>query len=57
MCFAPFYLALELSLVLGQVQNQNLPSRWPKYAAGVEYSASLALYKQEITIDIALDTF
>ena len=28
-CLAPFYLALELSLLLGPVQNQNLPSRSP----------------------------
>ena len=26
-CLAPFYLALQLSLLLGPVRNQNLPSR------------------------------
>ena len=32
MCLAPFYLALEPSLLLGPVQNQNLPSRGRKCA-------------------------
>ena len=52
MCLAPFYLAVELSLLLGPVQNQNLPSREFKYAAHVAHmahSASLALWKQENT--------
>ena len=56
-CLAPFYLALELSLLLGPVQNQNLPSRGPKCAAHLAHSASLALCKQENTLDIALYTF
>ena len=55
-CLAPFYLALELSLLLGPVQNQNLPSRGPKNAAHLAQSASLALCKPENTLYIALDT-
>ena len=55
-CLAPFYLALELSLLLGPVQNQNLPSRGPKCAARLAHSVSIALCKQENTLDIALDT-
>ena len=56
-CLAPFYLALELSLLLGPVQNHNLLSRGPKCAAHLAHSASLALCKQENTLDIALYTF
>ena len=56
MCLDPFYLALELSILLGPVQNQNLHSRGPTCAAHLAQNASLALCKQEITLDIALDT-
>ena len=56
-CLAPFYLALELSLLLRLVQNQNLPSRGPKCPAHLAHSASSALCNQENTLDIALDTF
>ena len=55
-CLAPFYLTLELSLLLGPVQNQNLPSRGPKCAPHLPHSASLALCKQKNTLEIALDT-
>ena len=57
MCLAPFYHALDLSLLLGPVQNHNLHSRGLLYAIRLAHSVSLALYKQENTLDIALDTF
>ena len=57
MCLAPFYLALELSLILGPVQTQNLRFRGSLYAARLARSVSLALCKQESTLEIALDTF
>ena len=56
MCLTPFYLTLELSLLLGPVHNQNLPSRGPKCVPHFPHSASLALCKQENTLDIALNT-
>ena len=56
MGLAPFSLALELSLSLGPVQIQNLPSRGPKCAAHLAHSTSLALCKQKNTLDIAIDT-
>ena len=52
---APFYLALELTLLLGPVQNQNWPSRGGLCAQHLQYNVSLALGKQENTLDIALD--
>ena len=44
-----------MSLILGPVQNQNLPSRGPKCAAHLAHSLSLALCKQKNTLEIALD--
>ena len=55
-CLASFYLAREMSLLLGTVQNQNLHSRGPKYGGRLGHSASLALCNQENTLDIAEDT-
>ena len=46
-CLAPFYLALELSLLLGPVQTQKLHSRGPICVAHLANFASLALCKQE----------
>ena len=57
MCLAPFYLALELSLLFWPVLNQNLPSRGAYCAQQLQHSVSLSLCKQENTLDIALDTF
>ena len=56
-CLATFYLALELSLLLGPVQNQNLPSRGAQCVQHLQHRVSLALCKQDKTLDIALDTF
>ena len=56
MCLAPFYFALELSLLFGPVQNQNLPSKGAQCAQYLQHSVSLALCKQENELDIALYT-
>ena len=56
LCLASFYLAIELSLLLGPVQNKNLPSRGDYCEQHLQHSVSLSLGKEENTLDIALDT-
>ena len=51
-CLAPFYLAHELSLLLGPVQNKNMHSRGPKYAGRLGQSRGKSEKKECLKITL-----